>query len=301
MAIDRSAPSEIMAFLQEREGDDNFMPYGYLSAAFLQRGTFVYAFPPGPMDAEEERAFVDLMMARRSEWEVQAVPELMRLRDYLAFLQFAKDEDVVVTVRGANPASGQYIRNKQFHCYDGDLFVKTRRSSPNEGLIAADPQDTDLQASFAKYSHPISYSQYVSMLSRRGYRVLGPGEGYVIEDADGRRFYDGYRLHGVYDGSSHESAWTARRGEALRGKLNRLLGAELVRVGPHDDWEHRNERNMAGPLWGPQTPAIEFMPNQQIRNYLDVRGMARSWLHRRHWERLYPNHPYEAQPKEDDR
>jgi hypothetical protein len=98
-------------------------------------------------------------------------------------------------------------------------------------------------------------------------------------------------LHGVYDADSGQPAWSAKRGERLRGIINRRLGAELVRQGPHDDWEFRNDRHIAGSMYGPQAPTIEFTPAGDITNYVSWKDMARAWPYSRHWTRLYPNHP----------
>jgi len=91
-----------------------------------------------------------------------------------------------------------------------------------------------------------------------------------------------YRLHGVYDADSGETAWTARRGEKLRAAINRRLGRELVLRGPLDDQEQRG---------GPQVPAISFDHEQGIHNHLRARDLQTAGPYRRHWERLYLDHP----------
>jgi hypothetical protein len=100
----------------------------------------------------------------------------------------------------------------------------------------------------------------------------------------------GYRLHGAY-GERGEPAWSAKRGEQLRSAMNRRLGGELIRWGPHDDWEFRNSREVAGALYGPQLPVIEFSYEHTIRNYLTVEALARYSICKLHWARLYPHHP----------
>jgi hypothetical protein len=101
---------------------------------------------------------------------------------------------------------------------------------------------------------------------------------------------DGYRLHGVYT-EQGEPAWTAKRGEHLRATLNRRLGGELIRTGPHDEWEYRNSPEIAGPLYGPQLPVIEFSHEQTIVCHLSVKSLAQQPVYRHHWARLYPHHP----------
>jgi hypothetical protein len=120
--------------------------------------------------------------------------------------------------------------------------------------------------------------------------VLGPTDGYLLEDRPGRRLYHGYRLQGVFDAKSYEPLWTANRGEQLRAELNRCLGAELVRVGPQDQWVHRNDESVAGPLWGPQVPVIVFKDGKWIDNCLSVADLATLPPYESTWRELYPDH-----------
>jgi hypothetical protein len=65
----------------------------------------------------------------------------------------------------------------------------------------------------------------------------------------------------------------------------------MVRSGPHDDWAHRNDPEVAGPLYGPQLPIIEFTHEYLIRAHVTIDRLIQSWPYKRHWERLYPHHP----------
>jgi hypothetical protein len=123
---------------------------------------------------------------------------------------------------------------------------------------------------------------------------LARDERLIVSVCGARDGANAYRLHGVYDADSGETAWSGKRGEQLRAALNRRLGAELVRFGPHDDWEHRNNPQVAGPLWGPQAPTIQFNPDGEITNYLRWQDMAQSWPYQRHWPRLYPHHEVDS-------
>jgi hypothetical protein len=208
MRLGGASTGEMLAYLRERSGDDLMLPSRYLRAAFLQRtNVFFYILPPGPVDTLTEETAAPYVDEHRQDWEHQLFPELRRVRDYLSFLEFAKEEHLIVTVCGWR---------------SGD---------------------------------------------------------------------EGYRLHGVYDADSLEPVWSAKRGEKLRAAINRRLGDELVRFGPHDDWEHRNDRAIAGDLWGPQAPVIEFDPEGRIENRLNLEALASSEPYRRRWERLYPHHP----------
>jgi hypothetical protein len=102
-----------------------------------------------------------------------------------------------------------------------------------------------------------------------------------------------YLVHGVYDAETYDPVWTGKRGEKLRATLNRLLGKELVRVGPHDQWEHRNDRGIAGSLWGPQLPMLEFDSEEHINNVFGVEEMAFLPQYSDRWNQLYPHHRIE--------
>ena len=169
---------------------------------------------------------------RRSDWEHDRIAELMRLRDYFSFMLFAQQERVIVTVCAANPAAGQWIGQPGVRCYDGALPVVSRASTPNEGLLAADPADPRLLELLNGYESPLSYAAYVELLQSHGLRVASADSGYLLEDVLGLRYHEAYRLHGVYDAKTNEPAWTSKNGERLRGALNRQLGAELRALRP---------------------------------------------------------------------
>jgi hypothetical protein len=252
---------------------------------------FMYTFRGLPFTDDGERLWREIIEEKRAEWEHQRLPELMRLRDYLSFMQFAQEQRAVVVVCGAHPAAGKWVGRPGVRCHGGRLAIPTRDTPPNDGLLAADPGDARLAEMLASYHPPLSYADFVQQLAQQGLRVMGPETGYVLADDSGNRLHENYRLHGVYGARSDESIWTEQRGEALRAALNRHLGAELVRFGPHDSWPFRNDRAIAGPLWGPQAPAIEFNPDQEIDNILTIRDLAKKFRHRTNWAELYPHHP----------
>jgi len=198
--------SEIMAYLRPR------MPggpvhgwhwaYKYLREAFLQSTSIFFVLGPAfsfdEITPDMEEFMRDQIAEHRAKWEHQRYPELPRVRDYLSFLEIARDEHLFITVCDVPPGASEY------------------------------------------------------------------------------------RLHGVYDFDSQETAWTARRGEKLRAAINRRLGRELVLRGPIDDEASRGE---------PSVPAISFDPDRGIHNHLTLRGLAGAGPYHRHWERLYPHHP----------
>jgi hypothetical protein len=122
-----------------------------------------------------------------------------------------------------------------------------------------------------------------------------------VKDDLGNRFHDSYRLHSVYGARNREVVWVQPRAERLRAALNRSLGAELVQFGPHEQWEFRNDRKVAGPLYGPQAPAIEFGPDQEIDNRLTVLAL-KEWYHDEdhpRWNDVFPDYVIEPEPEQD--
>jgi hypothetical protein len=296
MAAGGALPSEILSFVRDRTDVSIRLsrPHAYLGRAFLTKGSFfLYTFSGFPFPPEREDSWRQAIEEKRAEWERQRLPELMRLRDYFSFMQFAKEQRAVVIVCGAHPAAGKWIGRPGVRCYGGRLAIPTRDAPPNDGLLAADPGDARLVEMLNSYGRPLSYSDFVRQLKQLGLQVLGPETGYVIADDLGNRFHESYRLHGVYDAQSKVPMWTQQRGERLRAALNRHLGAELARFGPHDNWQFRNDREIAGPFWGPQPPAIEFGPDQEIDNIVTIHDLwkkLRDWVN---WGELYPHHPIE--------
>jgi hypothetical protein len=291
-----ASPNSLLEYLRNRCGSNDRLQYEYLQAAFFPRipgAPFTFLVPPSaPLTADGERSVGDLISRHKDVWSVQPYPELARVRDYVAYLEFARDENVILTVCASNPFSGNRIDDARFRSYRGDLFVTSSKVGPWQGLISADPTDARLIHALTKYTPALSYEDYVTRLERSGYRVRSARESYLLEDRDGRALYEGYRLHGVYDAATSSPVWTAKRGEQLRAALNRRLGQQLVHFGPHDQWEHRDDPAVAGPLSGPQLPAIAFSPDGEIDALLTVEDMG--WgipQIAQHWGRLYPHHP----------
>jgi hypothetical protein len=287
MALAGAAPDEIEAFLLARMDEYGFAVPMMLGRVFLQSNLFVYT--KGVDAAETNPKWSRLIEQKREEWQREPVPELMRLRDYFGFMQFCQQEKVRAFVVGANPAAGPWIGAPGVGCYDGPVPVLSRVDAPNAGLLAADPTDARLAALLAGFSPPIEYATYVERLAALGLRVTGPDQGYVVEDRAGRRLHEAYRLLGMYKVKTHEPAWTPADGERMRAALNRHLGRELVLSGPHDAWEYRNDRAVAGTLAGPLVPALEFDDNQYIRPILTAKELASLRPYEDRWSELFPD------------
>ena len=146
-----------------------------------------------------------------------------------------------------------------------------------------------------QFDPPLSYADYVQRLAEQGLQVSAAHEGFLVKDGLGNRFHDSYRLHSVYGAEDQEPVWIYPRAERLRAAINRHLGAELVHLGPHEQWEFRNDKKVAGPLWGPQAPAIEFGNDQEIYNRSSVRDLADRFPHggHRRWNEVFPHHAIE--------
>jgi hypothetical protein len=287
MALAGAAPDELEAFLLARMDEYGLVVPMKLGEVFLQSNLFVYT--KRAEVSETNMRWARLIEEKREEWQREPVPELMRLRDYFGFMQFCQQEKVRAFVVGANPAAGQWIGAPGVGCYDGSVPVLSRIEAPFAGLLAADPTDARLAALLAGFAPPIDYATYVQRLAAQGLRVAGPDQGYVVEDQAGRRLHEAYRLLGVYDAKTYEPAWTAADGQRLRATLNRHLGRELVLSGPHDAWEHRNDRAVAGSLVGPLVPALEFDADQYIRPILTAKKLAGLRIYEDRWSELFPD------------
>jgi hypothetical protein len=262
-----------------------FSPSGLRLVGILGFGKWEDHGPDSEIWSMADR-FID---GARDYWATSPFPELMRLQDYLAFLEFAAANDAHVIVCAADPNAGELIGRAGYRCYEGSEFVISRETPPHLGCLAADPGDSRLLRGLAAYPTPLSYPDYVDRLRSKGIQVTGPEEGHALRAQDGWLLYQGYRLHGVYSRADLGSMWTANSGDHLRAELNRRLGHDLIKAGPHDDWEFRNDREVAGPLSGPQPPVIEFQPGTKLLNLRSADEMRTlSPVYDNNWSDLYP-------------
>lgn len=296
MAIDGVPASDILAFAASHSATEALLPHTYLSNAFGLRGPTAMAMPP-PSSPEAEELWREVINRRRAEWEREPIPELMRIRDYLSFMQFAKEVGVFVIVCAANPSAGRWIGRRRVRGYDGRLPIPACQEHPYEGLLAANPNDPRIAVIQQAYGEIPSYEAYLGRLAAQGLRVLGDDLAYLIEDADGHRLHESYRLHSLYDAKTYEPVWNQKTGEHLRAAINRHLGDELVPFGPHDQWEFRNDQSVAGVAFGPQLPALQFGPDQDIRPVLTTAELSQMFGLKQRWADLYPHHPSKPDAK----
>jgi hypothetical protein len=289
---------ELMSHLRPLCPDFRMAASKYMNRAFSETGLKLVLFlgfgkwdDHGPESEVWEMAD-SLIDQTKDYWSQNHFPELMRLRDYFSFLEFSAKHSAHIIVCAADYNAGPLIGRSGYRCFDGDDFVVSREQAPHVGCLAADPADARLVSALAAFSPPLSYADYVDRLRRRAITVAGPEEGHVLRAPDGSLLHQGYRLHGVYREGDFKSMWTAAAGEQLRAELNRRLGHELVVHGPHDDWELRNDRGIAGPRFGPQAPALEFQPQGSIENFFSVDDLRLgSPVYRNKSPRLYPEAP----------
>jgi hypothetical protein len=115
-----ASAADLLAYLEARVGDHAPLGYRYLREAFLQGNDFFFVLGPGlstSVSSDAEAAARELIEEHRSEWESQRFPELLRLRDYFAFLELAREENLIINVCDAPPGSDRY----QLHgVYDAD-------------------------------------------------------------------------------------------------------------------------------------------------------------------------------------
>ncbi len=214
----------------------------------------------------------------------------MRLSDDLVFRKLARKKKLIIIVRDSNPDALDYIGKKGYKPKPETLKAKTARSGKYKGLAVADPSDPRLQE-YLKTKN-MTYDQYVNTeLKGKGYRVDPPEKGYVVRDGQGNAFYSDYDLHGVYDAKTGQNAYS----ESLRNELNKDMGGEMIQHGPHDEWPKRNDKNEAGPNYGPQPPCTAYGPDgstYRLETFDDMRAFYEQ--HNINWRSLYPNNDYPA-------
>ena len=194
--------------------------------------------------------------ARTSWAKAAAYPDLMRRRDRHAFREVARLTDTILIVRAADRHVAIYIGRPNFYPCPPYLPAVARATEPNRGLMAADPNDAAFRSFLsARFPH-LSYRQYADRMSDAGFRIGSAQEGHIIRGSSGQSYYLGYQLIGAYSGTNHRSAWTGRKGEMLRGLLNRSLGEELIQWGPHNQAEYRSLET--------QAPALVFYPGGHV-------------------------------------
>ena len=225
----------------------------------------------------------------RERWtNASDFPDLMRHRDRHAFREVARLTGNVFIVCAADRFAGQLIGKPGYKPCPYRMLGVSRGSTPNQGLLAADPEAKIFREFLNSMKPPRDYRQYKEALARLGLRVGGEEDGYIIRDQLGSAFYSAYYLHGVYKQENGSNAWTGVEGEKIRAELNRRMGEELILFGPHDIWDHRPSLPSTSPLKSPQPPVIFFLPSGDVEVRMDTASME---LYYRYlgidWDSLY--------------
>lgn len=207
----------------------------------------------------------------------------MRIRDDHALSRAAEDSGNIVLVRDSNPAALDYLGKKGYKPKPEKMKVKTRKTDPNKGLAAADPESPDLKELLQEKG--LTYDEYVKSLKKEGLTVY-PDEGYIVRDIDGDAFYSDYDLHGVYNFKTGKNAYS----DGVRDDLNGRFGEELVQHGPHDLWKKRLLKE-AGVNRGPKPPVTAYMPDGsklQLKTIEDMKAFYKK--HDIKWDTIYPGY-----------
>jgi hypothetical protein len=263
---DGAIGAELVAYLYSLELDEGQVGW-YMQAAFsldLAMGMSLACGKPLARDQtfesmEEMLSFeID---ANRPSWENRRYPEVMRIRDVVAFMEVAAAHQIRIFVCGANPKSAKYVGRPGFRPWPHVRRAPSTSHGPHAGLMRGDDHHEELAA--------------------LGLRVDGAG---LIRDPDGNAFHESYRLHGVHDARSTRNVWRGTFAERLRSELNRRFGAELIQLGPYDVWEHR-DRNEASMLVA-QLPLMIIGSDQRI-DYVLEHGQLRTKYGRELWARCF--------------
>jgi hypothetical protein len=175
MALAGAGAPELAAYLRERCGSDWFGACDYLGVAFKQQNLFTFIFPPGPIDAELEARVNVAVMQKRALWEAERFPDLRCPRDYLAFLRFARDEGVAVTVCDWTPAAPVYRLHGVYDADSAEPVWSARRGERlratlnrllGEDLVVEGPHDqwelrNDRSAAGAAWGPQLPVIQFV--------------------------------------------------------------------------------------------------------------------------------------------
>jgi hypothetical protein len=139
-AVAGASLADLLAYLRPRLPDELAWHRGarYLREAFLQDNKIFFVLGPalsfGEITPETEDFMREQIAEFRAEWEVQRYPELLRVRDYVSFLELARDEHLHLTVCDAPPGSTEY---RLHGVYDADSHTTAWTARRGEKLRAA--------------------------------------------------------------------------------------------------------------------------------------------------------------------
>ena len=196
-----------------------------------------------------------------------------------------------MSVCAANPAAGQWVGQPGVRCYDGALPVVSRFSPPNEGLLAADPADPGLLELLNGYESHCPMRPTSRCSQATGCAWASANAGYLLEDALGNRFHEGYRLHGVFDAETDEPAWTSKNGERLRGCSESAARRWSSSAGARSIIGSCATSACSPDLFLDRSCQCSSSIPCRISAITAVRKLALWQPYRSRWHELYPHHP----------
>jgi hypothetical protein len=133
--------ADILAYLRPRLPEKLVWHLGthYLREAFLQNNAIFFVLGPalsfGQITPELEDFMCEQIAEHRAEWEGQRYPELPRVRDYLSFLEIARDEHLHLTVCDVPPGSVEYRLHGVYDADSGEPAWTARRGEKLRAAI----------------------------------------------------------------------------------------------------------------------------------------------------------------------
>ena len=200
----------------------------------------------------------------------------MPLEDHKQLTKLAMSERKIILVRDSNPWAMRWVGRPRHLPKPQNLKAKTIRYDPTQS--AEENQYAGLAS-----AEGLSDADRRDIL-KRGYSIRGERE--LIVDPKGNRLYSDTDLHGVYD-LNGKDAWSG----ALKDKMNDSFLENMVQHGPHDNWDIRNDKDLAGPNAGPHAPVTAYLPDGSTQHLETVEQMKEFYLkHGMDWNSLYPGY-----------
>ncbi len=220
------------------------------------------------------------MSPEESKNPIKAAPDPLRrgmpLEDHKQLTKLAVSEKKLILVRDSNPWAMRWVGRPRHQPKPQNLKAKTIRHDPTQSA------EGNQYAGLAS-AEGLSDADRRDIL-KRGYSIRG--ERQLIVDPKGNRLYSDTDLHGVYD-LNGKDAWSG----SLKEKMNDSFLENMVQHGPHDNWDIRNDKDLAGPNAGPHAPVTAYLPDGSAQHLETVEHMKEFYLkHGMDWNSLYPGY-----------
>lgn len=188
--------------------------------------------------------------------------------DAIKLSQYAREKGLVISVLAPNPASLPFSLKPGFQAKTSELKACKTATIGGwfKGLVQCLPKmfaSKELWEENKKYLHNL------------GYTVLEEDQNYLVVNQKGEYFYSDYDLLGLYDGTSKEPVYSDEKQE----ELNKLLGREIVRHGPLDDFDLRHNYGVKFPvlIFTPSGATLEIHTMEQLHAAYRRLGLRWVW------------------------